>query len=205
MPRLGLVGLQTSCHHVITPRVMAASWPRAASASLSRCSAQPARANSDDIQRDHCHSQQTAPTARPRNLRTDVQIIILVLSQDEALAKTVHKVTLTSVPWYKERRLSGTTLGSLLFIVLLRAAHRNLLGPKDVYQHSNTLAALANLAPHSAHLSPHATQRLILVIETSYKRLRWLSGDRVRHFLLCCSSAFSSWSSGAAMCWQAVP
>ena len=109
-----------------------------------------------------------------------VQIVILVLSQDEALAKMIHKLTVPSVPWYKERNLSNTSLGSFTFIVLLRAAHRNLLGAKDVYAHSNCLAALSNLAPHAVHLSPHAASRLLLLVATGHRRLRWLAGERVR-------------------------
>ena len=109
-----------------------------------------------------------------------MQIILLVLSQDEALASTVHKVPVGAVPWYKEAPLHGATVGSLVFSVLLRAAHKNLVGARDVYLHSNTLAALANLAPHAASLAPHATHRLVAVIHTCGRRLRWLRGDRVR-------------------------
>lgn len=107
-----------------------------------------------------------------------MQILLLVLSQDEGLARAVHKITVHSAPWYKERPLARASLGSLLFTVLLRAAHKNLLGPRDVYLHSNTLAALANLAPHAVHLTPPATDRLVAVLETGLKRLRWLAGPR---------------------------
>eukprot|EP00887_Chlorella_sp_A99_P007913 scaffold12.g7913.t1 len=63
-----------------------------------------------------------------------------------------------SVPFYRERSVMRTTLGSLLVVLLLRTAHYNLAKArryhacsthlKDVYLHTNTLAALANLAPH---------------------------------------------------------
>ncbi len=36
------------------------------------------------------------------------------------------QVTVSSVPWYKERLLQKVSLGSLLMIVLLRTAHYNL-------------------------------------------------------------------------------
>ena len=36
------------------------------------------------------------------------------------------QVTVPTVPWYKERLLQKVSLGSLLFIVLLRTAHYNL-------------------------------------------------------------------------------
>ncbi len=55
---------------------------------------------------------------------------------------------LQSVPFYRERSMMRTSLGSLLVVLLLRTAHYNLAKLRDVYLHTNTLAALANLAPH---------------------------------------------------------
>jgi hypothetical protein len=118
-----------------------------------------------------------------------LQIVLLVLSQDEGLAKSVHKINVRSVHWYKEATLVDIPLGSLMFTVLLRAAHKNLIGARDVYLHSNTLAALANLAPFAVNLTSHSTNRLVGVLEAGYKRLKWLSGPRV-----CFNQA----------CWQAM-
>lgn len=53
-------------------------------------------------------------------------IVILILSQDRSFAANVHKMTLPSVPWYKERLLHNTSLGSLLVLILLRTAQYNL-------------------------------------------------------------------------------
>ena len=39
-------------------------------------------------------------------------IILLILTQDASFAVNVHKVQLTSVPWYKERLLNRTSLGA---------------------------------------------------------------------------------------------
>ncbi|KAA6428940.1 MAG: hypothetical protein FRX49_01050 [Trebouxia sp. A1-2] len=75
-------------------------------------------------------------------------IIILILSQDKGFSQNVQEVMLGSVPWYKERMLQKTSLGSLLVVLLLRTAHYNMSKLKDVYMHQNTLAALANVAPH---------------------------------------------------------
>lgn len=60
--------------------------------------------------------------------------------------------------------------GSLLVIVLLKTAHYNLAKLKDVYLHTNTLAALANLAPHVSHLSSHASQRLVSLFDMLARR-----------------------------------
>lgn len=63
-----------------------------------------------------------------------------------------------------------TCAGSLLVIVLLKTAHYNLAKLKDVYLHTNTLAALANLAPHVSHLSSHASQRLVSLFDMLARR-----------------------------------
>ena len=60
--------------------------------------------------------------------------------------------------------------GSLLVAVLLRTAHRNLSRLRDVYLHTNMLAALVNLAPHFEGIAPHAAQRLVALIDTLARR-----------------------------------
>lgn len=57
-------------------------------------------------------------------------IVLLILSQDTSFAHNVHKVPLGAVPFYKERKLSNTTLGSLLVVLLLRTAQYNLVALK---------------------------------------------------------------------------
>lgn len=60
--------------------------------------------------------------------------------------------------------------GSLLVAVLLRTAHRNLGRLKDVYLHTNMLAALTNLAPHFQGLSAHAAQRLVSLLDVLQRK-----------------------------------
>ena len=60
--------------------------------------------------------------------------------------------------------------GSLLVVLLLRTAHYNLAKLRDVYLHTNTLAALANLAPHARDLSSHAAQRLVSLFDMLGRR-----------------------------------
>ncbi|KAK9845745.1 hypothetical protein WJX81_001268 [Elliptochloris bilobata] len=102
-------------------------------------------------------------------------IILLILSQDAAFAANVHAVQLVEVPWYKERLLHKTSLGSLLVILLLRTAHYNLAALRDVYLHTNTLAALANLAPYAHNLSSLAAQRLVSLFDMLARRYRQLA------------------------------
>ena len=60
--------------------------------------------------------------------------------------------------------------GSLLVVILLRTAHYNMSKLKDVYMHQNTLAALANLAPHMSAISSHAAQRLVSLFHMLSRR-----------------------------------
>lgn len=49
------------------------------------------------------------------------QIIVLMLSQDTSFSHNVHKVALRGpIPWYRERVLTHISLGSLVYVVLLR-------------------------------------------------------------------------------------
>ena len=60
--------------------------------------------------------------------------------------------------------------GSLLVVMLLRTAQYNMSKLKDVYMHQNTLAALANVAPHMAGMSSHAAQRLVSLFDMLARR-----------------------------------
>ena len=55
-------------------------------------------------------------------------------------------------------------------ILLLRTAHYNLAALRDVYLHTNTLAALANLAPYAQNLSSLAAQRLVSLFDMLARR-----------------------------------
>jgi len=77
--------------------------------------------------------------------------------------------------------------GSLLVVLLLRTAHFNLAKLRDVYLHTNTLAALANLAPHAENLSSHAAQRLVSLFDMLSRRSApSLSTSRVKSALALC-------------------
>ena len=54
--------------------------------------------------------------------------------------------------------------------MLLRVAHQHLGQTQDAYLLQNTLATLANLAPHVSALSSHAAQRLVAVAGLLVKR-----------------------------------
>ncbi len=59
------------------------------------------------------HMLYTAPGRAPSHLYM-LLIILLILTQDASFAANVHKVQLSSVPWYRERLLNKTLLGELL-------------------------------------------------------------------------------------------
>lgn len=119
----------------------------------------------------------TAPQ-RTANQIYMLLIVLLILSQDSSFNANVHKLLLPGVPWYKERLLPRISLGSLMVVILIRTIKYNLSKLRDVYLHTNCLAALANMAPHAHQLNAYASQRLIslfLMLARKYTRLSELS------------------------------
>ncbi|KAK3040536.1 hypothetical protein RJ639_028982 [Escallonia herrerae] len=115
-----------------------------------------------------------------------VLIILLILSQDSSFNASIHKLMLPSVPWYEERLLHQTSLGSLMIIILIRTVKYNLSKLRDVYLHTNCLATLANMAPHVHRLSAYASQRLVSLFymlsrkyASSYTKLAELKNNKM--------------------------
>lgn len=92
-------------------------------------------------------------------------IILLILSQDSSFNASMHKLVLPGVPWFKERLLTQTTLGSLMIVILIRTVKYNLATLRDVYLHTNCLATLSNMAPHVHKLNAYAAQRLVSLFD----------------------------------------
>ncbi|CAD7696443.1 unnamed protein product [Ostreobium quekettii] len=97
-------------------------------------------------------------------------IIILILSQDASFGENIHKVPISPPDWYRDRAMGKTTLGSLLIVVLLRTASHNLAKTRDPYLHTNTVAALSNLATSVTALSTHAAQRLVSLLDMLFRK-----------------------------------
>lgn len=111
-----------------------------------------------------------------------VLIILLILSQDSSFNASIHKLMIPSVPWYQERLLHQTSLGSLIVIILIRTVKYNLSKLRDVYLHTNCLATLANMAPHAHRLSAYASQRLVSLFDMlsrKYTKLAELKNDKM--------------------------
>ncbi|KAK4357149.1 hypothetical protein RND71_022759 [Anisodus tanguticus] len=111
-----------------------------------------------------------------------VLIILLILSQDSSFNASIHKLVLPSVPWYQERVLHQTSLGSLMVIILTRTVKYNLSKLRDVYLHTNCLATLANMAPHVHRLSGYASQRLVSLFDMlarKYNKLAEMKNDKM--------------------------
>ncbi|XP_077247325.1 uncharacterized protein LOC143887097 [Tasmannia lanceolata] len=109
-------------------------------------------------------------------------IILLILSQDSSFNASIYKLMLPNVPWYEERLLHHTSLGSLMVIVLIRTVKYNLSKLRDIYLHTNCLATLANMAPHVHRLSAYASQRLVSLFDMlsrKYTKLADLSDDKI--------------------------
>ncbi|XXG42184.1 hypothetical protein AAC387_Pa01g2518 [Persea americana] len=110
-------------------------------------------------------------------------IILLILSQDSSFNASIHKLILPNVPWYQERLLHHTSLGSLVVVILIRTMKYNLSKMRDMYLHTNCLATLANMAPHVHRLSAYASQRLVSLFDLlsrKYTKLAELRNDKVQ-------------------------
>lgn len=121
-------------------------------------------------------------SSRTSNQIYMVLIIFLILSQDSSFNASIHKLILPSVPWYQERLLHQTSLGSLMVIILIRTVKYNLSKLRDVYLHTNCLATLANMAPHVHRLSAYASQRLVSLFDMlarKYNKLAELKNDKM--------------------------
>ncbi|XP_047524119.1 dymeclin [Pieris napi] len=97
-------------------------------------------------------------------------IVLLILTEDDALIKNVHLVMLKSLPWYTERSISEISLGGLMVLVVVRALQYNMARVRDKYLHTNCLAAIANMSCEFRNLHPYVAQRLISLFETLSKR-----------------------------------
>ncbi|ONM37476.1 dyggve-melchior-clausen syndrome protein [Zea mays] len=108
-------------------------------------------------------------------------IILLILSQDSTFNASVHKLVLPGVPWYHERLMHQTSMGSLMVVILIQTIKYNLSKLRDVYLHTNCLAILANMAPHVHRLSAYASQRLVSLFDMlsrKYAKLAELKNDK---------------------------
>ena len=100
-----------------------------------------------------------------------ILIVLLIMSQGETFNANVHKIiNFHQIPWYKERILTKTTLGSLIIIMLTRTVRFNLANYRDVYLHTNCFPTLANMAPHFSDVSAYAAQRLVSIFEVISKK-----------------------------------
>ncbi|KAL0287290.1 UNVERIFIED_CONTAM: Dymeclin [Sesamum calycinum] len=90
---------------------------------------------------------------------------------------------LPNVPWYQERLLHQTSLGSLMIIILIRTVKYNLSKLRDVYLHTNCLATLANMAPHVHRLSAYASQQLVSlfdILSRKYNKFAEVRNDEMK-------------------------
>ena len=99
-------------------------------------------------------------------------LILLMLSEEPSLARRVHAVPARDAPWYRERQLRDTTVGSLAVATLARAAKASspTTSPDDAYALIITLSTLANLAPEFDRLSAHAAQRFVSLVDLLARR-----------------------------------
>ncbi|XP_053621299.1 dymeclin [Plodia interpunctella] len=97
-------------------------------------------------------------------------IVLLILTEDDALIKNVHLIMIKNPMWYTERAISEISVGGLMVLVLVRALQHNMARVRDKYLHTNCLAAIANMSCEFRNLHPYVAQRLVSLFETLSKR-----------------------------------
>lgn len=91
-------------------------------------------------------------------------ILLLLFSQDSSFGRDVfRRITVVTVPWYKERSLKCINLGSVIILTLLRCLVFNLNRLSDVFLLNNCCAVLENLSPSAVDLHEYAAMRLVSV------------------------------------------
>ncbi|KAI9026284.1 Dymeclin [Hyaloraphidium curvatum] len=98
-------------------------------------------------------------------------IILLLFSQDDVFAGRCYQITIQPPLWLKERPAFKTlSLGDFLVLVLMKILLTNLSSGRDLFFHSNCVAALANFARLSVNMHPYVAQKLVGLIETVGRR-----------------------------------
>jgi hypothetical protein len=106
-----------------------------------------------------------------------LSILMLIFSQDASLCGHAHRrVRLADVPWFEASRLQNVSLGSLMFVVLLRVLQTNMSKMQDAHVHTYCSAALSNMSPHCEGLHPYACQRLVGMIRVLSRKLFFVQG-----------------------------
>ena len=104
-------------------------------------------------------------------------IMTLIWSGEYGFGEDVFgRIKLQDVGWYRERRLRGCSLGSLLVLVMVRMVTVNLNRMRDEYLLGNTLAVIMNIQGHVRELHPYASLRVAQVTVDVVRRLRDLEG-----------------------------
>ena len=105
-------------------------------------------------------------------------ILLLLFSQDTSFgADAFRRISIQSVPWYKERNLKTISLGSMIVLSMLRSLTFNLNRLQDPFLLSNCCAVLLNLAPSIVELHDYAAMRLSAVTVACIKRYGELASE----------------------------
>lgn len=98
-------------------------------------------------------------------------ILLLLFSQDSSFGRDAfRRITVSQVPWYKERNLRNINLGSVVLLVLLRSLMFNLQRLQDAFLLSNCCAILQNISPPIVDLHDYAAMRLASVTVSVMKK-----------------------------------
>jgi len=97
-------------------------------------------------------------------------IVLLILTQEDEFNNHVHHMTVSDVKWYKDKNITGISVGSLIVLIILRTIQFNMSKMRDKYLHTNCLASLANMSANFRFLHSHVAQKLITLFNQLMKK-----------------------------------
>jgi hypothetical protein len=112
---------------------------------------------------------------------THLQFLMLTclmrLSATVSFNRSLHLVSLDTVPWYRTAVLSRINLESLLVLLVLQALHRNLTQHRDQVLHLLVRAILLNVSVTLEELHAVPAEKMVRLLQTVQRKLRQLDGD----------------------------
>jgi len=97
-------------------------------------------------------------------------VIILLFSQDAEYNDVIQRILIPTPAWFTERVLKSVTIGGLCILVLVRTISSNLAVHRDVYFHTNCLAALGNMSMRISNMQSCVAQRFVTLFEGVSRR-----------------------------------
>ena len=105
-----------------------------------------------------------------------VLVVILMLTQDKLFMKFIcNDVHLTKVTWLQDYHIESISLGSLLFLGVLKLFRENIKGPREEYKHVIASGSLFNLAEQCNNLHELTSLEFASLVKALFSKYKKVS------------------------------